>query len=346
MLKRRRLEAGQQVIIIYIKEVGFVEHVADFINYRPINIGDIKHETPFFACNNFEISGLECFWLLKSDVQDSSSVKKYQRKIVNIQTKAYETSSLLGYTMVEKVKDHKIKELADQNVESMKSIIKKFGFNPTDVTHLLIKLSTSDLERFWFEFEETSSIVHTHDWNSVIDAFNQRYKKNITVEQAKDFSKKRTRYILGSYSVRMSGNSNFDDWVQAAKDFESHHSGVDSRMDLWSTNHQPNFPEVRTKEITPFWPGPYFNECIENIPELFTDKFCRFLKKDTALRVISYDSKEKFIRLDFLPEVRKLLKPNESENFKIWKKDRADYDIWIHPTEINKYLEVIDNLDD
>ena len=153
------------------------------------------------------------------------------------------------------------------------------------------------------------------------------------------------RYILGASYTRISGNSQKEDWIKAARDFEKYHRGIENRMLTWTLAHKESFPLVRaTKEVS-FWPGPYFHKCVEKFPHIFTAPDCTFIKPGIVLRVLSYDPQEKYIRLDLTKDLRQLVKPDEPKDAKIWVKDRADYDVWVKPEEIETHLEILEPLD-
>lgn len=342
MLKRRKLTAGQQVIIIYDKEIGYVKYFATLLEYRSTPIGETLHEFPIFQYNNKEISGLDCFWILPTDIKKESDIEALQKELIPLQITMSQLSKEKGYIVPTKIQDNDIESIATTNDNKMKSLIKKLGFDPRDDSWIETTIAETDREKKWFKFERENAIVFTHKWDDIIENFNKQYNEHISVEEAKSLSKKRMRYILGAYHIRMSGNGIVDDWKRSAKEFEKFHLDRENRMLTWTLMNQQAFPLVKTKKPVQFWPGPYFHECIENIPHLFTSSQCRYLKAEIVLRVISYDPEQKFIRLDFTEDVRKLIKKNEIE-IKPWIKDRADYDIWIKPEEIDTHLDFLDN---
>ena len=345
MQKRRKLSNNQKVVIIYDKKIGYVNKTAIFKYYKRINIGEIEHETPVFDYENKTITGLECFWLLPENAKTEEEIEKFQYKLLEMQIKVFEISQELGYNIPVKVNDPELKKIADENAERTKAFIQKFGFDLRDESWIENELATTNREKNWFQFDRENALVFSENWDDIINLYNQKYNDSITVDNAKDLSKKRMRFVLGAYNTRLSGNTDKDSWKQASLEFEKFHRERENRMLTWSMLHENNFPLIRVKQPISFWPGPYFNECIEKIPHVFTSPQCREIKEKIVLRVISYDKLHKYIRLDFTPDVRKLIKPNELSNTKPWIKDKADYDMWVKPEEIETHLEILDPLE-
>ena len=342
MHKRRQLQSGQDVIIIFTTQLGFVEKSGTFKQYRKIQVDNTQHHIPFFSVENKELSGIECFWVLPTDIAGPDDIVKMQRKIIPLQITALEISHAKGYTLPTKVKDKEIKRMAHENIDRMNTLIQKLGFDPRDESWIEHDLALSNREKNWFAFERENGLMFSQNWDDIIAVYNNQYGDHVSVEEAKHLSKKRMRYILGSYSVRISGNSNKSDWKQSAKEFEQHHRGIENRLLDWIHERAAKFPIVRTKESVRFWPGPYFHECIEKIPQLFTDTNCSYIKKGIVLRVVAYDVQTNYIRLDFTEDNATLIKGHKTE--KPWIKDEADYDIWVMPDEIEKKLEILESL--
>jgi hypothetical protein len=228
------------------------------------------------------------------------------------------------------------------NTEKLNNLIKKFGYDPRDEQWIEEELAKTDKEKQWFQFDRETGSSFISDWNELISSFQQKYNSSISAEQAKKLSKKRMRYVLGSFYTRLSGNGNKSDWIKAAVDFEEFHHKRENRMKSWSILHQHNYPTAKTKKPIVFWPGPYFHECIEHIPYVFTDAHCGHIRSDIILRVVSYDAEQKYIRLDFTADMRKLIKPNELSDTQPWEKEETDYDFWLKPEEITDCLEISD----
>ncbi len=156
-------------------------------------------------------------------------------------------------------------------------------------------------------------------------------------------SKKWYRFILGSHNVRVTGDKDREKWKQQSRDFEKTHRERESRMRKWSSDHVNHFPHVRVRKPINFFAGPYFNECIERIPQLFTDANCNWIKAGNILRVISYDTKLKYIRLDFTEDIHRIIKGKVDPV--PWTKDGPDYDMWLKPEEIETHLDILENLE-
>ena len=95
--KRRRLNAGQKAIIIYDVDLGFVEEIATFIEYRSIIYNEVPHEIPVFKYRGSEISGLKCFWVLPEDIKTRDEVQKFQYNLMGVQLAALEIGYALKY---------------------------------------------------------------------------------------------------------------------------------------------------------------------------------------------------------------------------------------------------------
>lgn len=342
-MKRRKLEVNQEVVLIYVSDIGYVNIRALCTGYRRIMAGEANHEVPVFRYGSKEVTGAECFWLLPEDAK--KGIEQVQKQLAQLQLQATTLAKEMDYKMPDKVKDPAIEKMAAENVERLNAVIEKFGFDPRDETWLEEELAEGDREKNWFKFERENGLVFSQNWDDVVQVYNQQFKDNIVVSQAKNMSKKRMRYWLGAHYTRMSGNNRVDDWKQAARNFEKAHRARENRMLSWSLLHRGKFPLVRTKEELPFWPGPYFHRILERLPHLFTDATIQKLKPGTILRVLSYDTQDKYIRLDFTEDTRKEIKPDEPENTKIWVKDSADYDFWIKPEEVESHLEILESLE-
>ena len=328
--------------MVYHKELGFVEKSAYFQKYKRIIIGESEHDIPIFECDDEEINGLDCFWVLPSDVKNSEQVKRIQRELIQVNITALEISKKAGYEMPNKMNDPLMNKTADKKIAQMEVLVSKFGFDPRDEQWIETELATTKRERNWFKFETENGIVFSSNWDDLVTVYNHQFNDNISIEEAKELSKKRMRYVLGAYNTRIAGNGNIQDWKKSAEEFEKFHRKREERMLNWTHSKNGKFPLVRVKKEIVFWPGPYFDRCIEKIPQLFTSISCNNIKIGTMLRVISYDPKDRYIRLDFLPDIRELIKPNSNEH--PWIKDKADYDIWVKPEEIDDCLEIIDEL--
>ena len=115
-------------------------------------------------------------------------------------------------------------------------------------------------------------------------------------------------------------------------------------MVQWTNNHKDNYPLAKTIKPVHFRHGPYFNECVERVPKLFTDATCYYIVEGTVLQVLSYDPELKYIRMEFLPEIRELIKPGIPINDPC-RPMRADYVIYVPPEEIDTQIEILGNLE-
>ncbi len=344
MLKRRKLKSGHEVLIIYDVNIGFIQKRATFKEYRTVSYGDITHEAPIFECEDEKISGLHCFWITLEDIISRNNIEQVQYELIGAQIKALEVSKTMGYNIPTKIKDKAIENMADDNLDRMSALIKKLGFDPRDDSWVENSLASDKRERDWFRFQRENGFLFSKGWDDIISVYNNVYKDDLTPEQAKLLSKKYMRYIMGAYHTRMSGIASKDEWKRAARTFERTHRLCEERMKEWSIAHRDHFPLVRVKSPIIFKSGPYFNECIERIPEVFTNNDFTRIKEGIVLSVISYDPELKYIRLDFTPDVRRKIK-NEDTNIQPWIKDQADYDFFVKPEEIESHLEILESLE-
>lgn len=346
MPKRRRLSDNQDVIIIYEVDVGYVKKHATFKYYKSILYNNVTHDIPVFNCNGQEITGDKCFWVLESEVSSDVEIEKIRKELISAQMKTIEFGIKENYTVPEKIKDPQLKKEAVENSQRMKALIQKFGFDPRDETWIETHMAASQTESDWFQFEREYTDAYTRQsWQDIADVFNKEYNAHITAEHARALAKKRMRYLLGAMNTRLSGNANVEDWKKSASEFEKFHKEVDERMETWSRKHRDAYPIVKVKKSLPFYVGPFFNECIERIPQLFTTPRCEFIEKGVTLRVITYDPKDKFIRLDFMPDIRRLIISGIEREAEPWIKSFADYDFLIDADKIEEYLTIIDKLE-
>ena len=337
MLKQRRLLSGQEIIIIYDK-TGFIEKTAYFNKYEYIQINKVNHEIPVFDYNDKKITGLDCFWILPNDVKDINTIHNLQYNLLKIQVEISKISNKLGYNIEPKIKDKEIKKMAKKELDREQHIIAKLGFDPTDTSWIENELSTTTREKKWFHFEREYTLDRYNKWDDMINIYNNQFEDNISIEEAKSLSKKWYRFILGSYNIRFSGEQNKEKWKQQAKEFEKNHREREIRMKEWTAKHIEHFPHVRTKKQISFFIGSYFNECVEKIPQLFTDVNCNWLKPGNILQVVSYDPKLKFIKLDFTDDIIKIIKNTSSDV------NASDYDIWLKPENVETHLEFLESL--
>jgi hypothetical protein len=340
---RRRLEPSQEVIIIYDSNIGYVEKPARFVKYEQTAVGNSNHHIPVFECENKRMTGLECFWLLPHEAQNPDKVHKIQYDLLKTQVNALTIGKNLGYDIPQKIKDPEIRKMAEENNARMEAIIEKFGFDPTDTSWIEIELASTTRERNWFKFERENALAMSDKWDDMIHVYNQQYEDSITIEEAKRMSKKWYRFVLGSHNIRLRGQKDRKQWVEDARSFEKTHREREHRMLTWSLARKNKFPHIRAKKPIPFAPGPYFSQCIEKCPQLFTNASCTVLKQGTILRVVSFDPELKFVKLDFIEEIHELIRGEVDA--KPWVREGPDYIIMVKPEEFDTHLEILESLE-
>lgn len=340
---RRKLTPGRSAILIYINNMGFVREKAIFVEYKRIILdSDVILQVPFFLWNGKEISGLDCFWVLPEEVRDND-IKKLQYDLIKLQIENLEFSNETGLKIPTKIKDKEIENMANENVNRIQSLIKKLGYDPRDESWIESEMASTKREKNWFAFERKNPLLFQKKWDDMIRDFNKQYRDDISVAEAKNLSKKRIRFILGSFNVRQSGNGDKKDWIMAAKLFEQQHRDIENRMLTWSNARHPNYPLVRTIKPIRFTPGIYFHECIERIPQIFENTKINSIATNIVLRIVSYDPVSRYVKLDFTKDVRTLIKGNEID-VKPWDRSEADYLFWLKPEEIDSHLKILENL--
>lgn len=343
MNKRRRLSPGQEVVLIYDVEAGFIQQSAIFQEYRSIEKNDIIREVPVFDRNGSEILGSECFWVLLSDIDDDIRIEQFQRELIELQLKVSEFGYSQGFDVPEKIKDKEIRDMAVKNAEYQSKLIQELGYNPLDYSWVEKELAATPLEKSWFKFQREQKGSFDDNWDQTVKQFQDKYHTMIAPEEAFDLSLKWKRYVVGAWNTIAAQNAKMEDWKTAARKFEKHHYDREIRMAEWTEKHQDNYPMAKVKNPVPFRHGPYFNECIERIPQLFTDATCSFIKSEVILQVTSYDPELRYIRLDFTSDIRKIIKPNAKISHST-RPMKADYVIYVSPLEIDD-LEFLSSLD-
>lgn len=344
MFKRRHLRPGQKVIIIYDTAIGFVQQNVIFKEYRSVAYAEVSHQIPVFVREDSEITGMQCFWVLPEDIKSLDEIPRLQYDLIHLQITVMEAAHSVGYQVPQKIKDKEIQKMANDSIQRVEALIQKIGYDPRDESWIENEIAITERETGWFKFERENGIMFASEWDDIVSAYNNQYEDFISAEQAKDLSKKRMRYILGAYHIRMSGNADRSDWKTAAKEFEQKHRTIENRMKNWSHKRDGKYPLVRVKKEVRFWPGPYFHECLEKIPEVFTDVTCTQIKEGVVLRVLSYDSRSGYIRLDFTTDVRSKIK-SDPDGPRPWIKDKADYDVWLPPGEMKDHLDLLEPLE-
>ncbi len=340
-MKRRKLAVNQEVIIIYDVEIGFVQEPATFIEYRSMQVGNNLHNTPVFKYRDKEITGLSCFWVLASDIHSQDDIHRFQYELIPTQMVVAQIAEQMGYNVPTKVKSKELQKMASEKVEQKAALIKKFGFDPADDAWLETDLAQTTREKKWFKFERENRLIFNDNWDEIVEKYNRAYQDSITTEEAKSLSKKRMRYILGAHNLRYRGDKDKKRWVSEARQFEQMHRERENRMITWTNEHHPHFPLARVKKPVKFFTGPYFNECAERVPSVFEDSSCQYIKTGIALRVVAFDPKDKYIRLDFTEDIRQLIKGTE-ESGQPWVRETLDYDFWVKPSEVATHLDFLE----
>ena len=342
MLKRRILAHNDEVIIIYDKSIGFIEQTVRIVEYRKIKFNDIQHETPVFKRSSGEITGIDCFWILPSDIKHDSTIFHIQKDLIELQVKASEIGKLKGFTIPEKIEDPEIRKMVDENIDFRIKLKEELGYDPLDYSWVEKELAETPLEKKWFRFQRENDNTFTDNWETTIQSFNKGYHENITIPQAVALCRKWKRFLIGAWNTIVSKNENIEDWKQAARKFEEHHHAIEDRMDEWQEKHKGSLPAARVKEPVTFLHGPYFNECIERVPKLFTSPHCAAIRPGVVLQVTAYDPETKFIKLDFMDDVKEQIKPKEKDD--PWHMWRANYVIRVAPDQVESHLEIAGEL--
>jgi len=343
-MKRRRLVAGEEVILIFDIQAGFIQQSAKFQEYRSIIYNERKHEIPVFKRKHDEITGLECFWIKPSDIDDDARIEQIQRDLIELQLKAFEVGQITSSKVPEKIRDKEIRQMANKHTKFRDKLIDKLGYDPLDYSWVERELAETPIERLWFKFQRERKGSFDDNWELTVRHFQDAHHKVVTPEDAFDLSRKWKRYLIGAWNTIAAQNANIEDWKTAAKRFEKYHREIETRMMEWSMKYQEKYPLAKVKSPVNFQHGPYFNECIERVPKLFTDATCFRLREDVVLEVVSYDPKLRYIRLDFTSDIREKIKPGIPQNDP-WRPMRADYIIYVPPEKIDEQLEFLGSLD-
>lgn len=343
-MKRRHLVPGEEVILIYDVEAGFIQQSARFKEYRSIIYNERKHEVPVFKRANSEITGLECFWVKPSDIGNDAQILELQRELIDLQLQAFKAGVITNAKVPEKIRDKEIQQMAQDFAAFRATLVQKMGYDPLDYSWVEKELAETPIERKWFKFQRERKGSFDDNWGNTAKLFEDTSHEQITPEEAFDLSRKWKRYIIGAWNTISSKNSNIEDWKTAAKKFEKHHRDIETRMMQWSMAHREQYPLAKVKSPVVFQHGPYFNECIERVPKLFTDATCFHLRPGVVLEVVSYDPKEHYIRLDFTEDIRKKIKPEVPRNDP-WRPMKADYVIYVPPDQVSEQLEFLGSIE-
>lgn len=343
-MKRRKLVVGEEVLLIYDIKVGFIQQLAKFKEYRSIIYNGKQHEIPVFKRKYSEITGLECFWIKPSDIDDDARVEQIQRELIDLQLRAFEIGEITNSQVPEKIRDKEIRQMAKQNADFRATLMEKLGYDPLDYSWVERELAEVPLERLWFKFQRERKGSFDDNWKRTAKLFQDTHHKEITPEEAFDLSRKWKRYIIGAWNTIAAQNANVEDWKTAAKRFEKHHRDIETRMMQWSIIHKDAHPLAKVKSPVNFQHGPYFNECLEKVPKLFVDATCYQLREGVVLEVVSYDPELRYIRLDFTPDIREKIKPGIPQNDP-WRPMKADYVIYVSPDNVDEQLEFLGSLE-
>jgi len=345
MYKKRRLKLGQNVLIIHQTDLGYVQKLAVFSQYRKVPFSNVMHETPIFVVDDKEISGLDCFWVLPDELK-TLSIEELQKSIIWTQIEVLRLAKKLGYEMPNKLKDKDIDRIVKETTPRLQE---KIGFDPTDQTWIETELAITGREKNWFKFERTNDLsflqlLRASSWNKIVDLYNQKFEDEIDIEQARALSLKRMRYIFGSTIIRLSGNALKEEWKKAAREFEENHRRIGERMIDWAEKHNNNFPRIKTRKEISFSPDPYFHECVEKIPQYFTSIQCNKIREGQILRVIAYDPQTGYLKLDFPKDIRRIIKGTEPNDIPIWISHGPDYVFFVNKSEVHECLEFLEEL--
>lgn len=341
--KHRKLLLGDEVVLIYDVEVGFIKQSAVFKEYRIIQYNDIDHKIPVFQRLNSEITGLECFWIPALGATDEI-IENTQKELIGLQVKVLELAKIEGINIPEKIKDDEIRKMAENNLNFRQALIDKIGYDPLDYSWVEKELAENETEKKWFQFQREHDTEFAGDWDQTAADFNKQFNIDILPFEAFNLAKKWKRYILGAWNTIRSQNLDIESWKTAAIKFEKVHRERDSRMELWSSKHEKDLPLAKVKIPVDFFPGPYYNACVERVPKLFTNTNCSLIRSGVVLKITSYDPKDRYISLDFTNDVRNIIKPGVLSK-KVGEALIPDYVISVCPDDIEDRLEILGSLE-
>jgi len=336
MIRSKKLVSGEKVLIIWTKKDDFVQLDGSFKSYVP---GVLTDETPLFSTKSGIITGEECFWVSKKHITKKTDIFALQNLLAPLQVKMNLIADSLGKKPVEKIKSDWIKKMSEQGKQKLnhlKFFIKKHGFDPTDDTWIEEHLAKDNKEKQWFKFMREQNSLNCN--RETFGSFDKSHNGLLTFEEAKKLTTKKTRYILGTFAIRYKGEKSVDLWIKKAKEFESRFYKREQRKENWTLSRNGKFPLVSTLKPIKFWAGAHLVQCIEKIPHVFVSPDCEYIKKGIVLEVRSYDPVEKWIDLDFAPEIREQLIGRKEVD------EEATYAIALHPKNLEESLEGLDQL--
>lgn len=331
-----KLKTGQPVLLAYRTGRGFICERAICIRYESIS----GYKIPVFQSHTEEVSGLDCFWILP---KYRDRLEELQYELIRVGVLANQMIRKNKLTIPNKLEFQEIRAMAENEEKRQDHFKKRFGFELQDELWVE-QLASTIREKNWFRFEAGSDVVCGEEFKQRVDTFNRQFNDRITPNEAKVLSKKRMRFVLGAYPDRVRGEADPAVWKKKAKAFEERHRSAEERMKAWSEKHAKKFPTVRTKTEVEIFCGPYLSRFLENVPEWFVDDKHDRIRSGITLRVIAWDAKERFIRLDVPEDIREKIKGKTSESDKIWIKDDADYDFIVLPDKIEESLDFLEAL--
>lgn len=330
-----KLQYDDQALILWEKHHGFLQLDATFQSYANVD----NSSFPLFSTNIGNILGRDCFWILKKHIQSDKDIDKYQKLIIPLQIKMAILAHMFNMPLDLKIINQEILNVIEekkQNINKIQNFVEKYGFDPTDDTWVETAMAENDIEKKWFKFTRVNKLpAHNTD---VISKFNAQENTNISVEEAIELTKKKMRYILGSFVIRYNGEKDVEKWKAAAQDFEQEFRERDKRVKNWVLSRNKIMPLVTTVKPIEFWHGNILVKCIEKIPHFFVSPDCEFIKPGVVLEVVGYDPQDKWINLDFPKDIRKALTGQEEPLLE------PTYAIVLHPKDSDS-LDGIDQLD-
>ncbi len=336
--KKRFLNAGDAVIVIYLRDRGYVQIPAVFREYRPVEINGFRHDLPIFTAENTEIRGDQCFWVKATDIKNSREIAIIQRNLVKLQYEASYRALVHGFSIPQKIEDKELYAMAQQNAAATKEYIQRFGINPLEEEWIEKELALDEMEKLWFRYEREHASELQNGWQAYLDGFNTASNSGLSLEEAQALSKKYHRLILGAFWVRRQGIKDVQEWKRKALEFEAKHRRREGRMQLWYRAHIGKWPVVYTRRPVTFYPGPYFSECIERVPQVFETPHCNQVKAGVSLQVLAYDPEDHYISLDFMPEIAERIR-GKPQTY-LWQKAEPDYLIIVPPAQLPTHIEV------
>jgi len=327
-LKRERtLQLGDKVVIIWTRKHHFVELDGEFQSYVK---GVLSDDTPLFKTKFGDFTGETCFWIDAKRVKSSNDVTYFQSLLMPLQVELAYAARKAGQTFHNKIDYKEVKALTEKkkiNADKLNHFVNTHGFDPLDDSWIEAQMVTNELERKWFEFTRIHKMPIITE--GFVELFNKEYAEKLSRDDALSLTVKKVRYILGAQILRYKGVSNPEELKKAALEFEKKFSKQDERMSEWRKTKK-GIRTVKTNKPIEFWAGNCLMKCIEKIPQIFLSPECEYIKPGIELEVIGFDPYEKWIKLDFMPNIREQLGDDA-------------YSIIVHPEDLER-LDGIDKL--